>query len=69
MVRISLAPSARARYNSLDISLDDYLIKGAAAKGKRLTNRTVRRITDITGKKPKEDSIVSNLPGFQSKKE
>ncbi|MDH3349804.1 MAG: DNA topoisomerase IV subunit A, partial [Desulfobulbaceae bacterium] len=69
MVRLGLAPSARARYNSLDISLDDYLIKGAAAKGKRLTNRTVRRISDITGKKPKEDSIATNLPGFQNKKE
>ena len=65
-VRASLAPSSRAKYNALEIDLDDYLIKGASAKGKRIANRTVRRVTDITGtpKKPKVSPL--ELPGFES---
>jgi topoisomerase-4 subunit A len=67
-VRASLAPSSRAKYNALEIDLDDYQIKGANAKGKRIANRTVRRITDITGspKKPKISPL--DLPGFTSQK-
>ncbi len=65
-VRVSLAPSARAKQNAVEIDLDDFLIKGASAKGKRISNRTVRRVSDITGipKKP----VVSplDLPGFES---
>ena len=32
--RVSFVPSGRAKYNRLEIEFDDYLIKGAAAKGK-----------------------------------
>jgi topoisomerase-4 subunit A len=65
-VRVSLAPSARAKFNAVEIDLDDFLIKGASAKGKRIANRTVRRVTDITGtpKKPKVSTL--ELPGFES---
>ncbi|MCI5194818.1 MAG: DNA topoisomerase IV subunit A [Candidatus Electrothrix sp. AW5] len=60
--RISLVPSSRARYNSLEIEMDDYLIKGVAAKGKRVSSRVVRRVTDLTGK-PKKTSLF--LPPYQ----
>ncbi|MBV5316673.1 MAG: DNA topoisomerase IV subunit A [Desulfobulbaceae bacterium] len=63
-VRASLAPSARAKHNAVEIELDDYLIKGASAKGKRIANRTVRRVTDITGTPKKPVLIPPELPGF-----
>jgi topoisomerase-4 subunit A len=62
--RISLVPSSRARYNSIEIELDEYLIKGVAAKGKRISSRVVRRVTDITGKPRKIGPIASSLPGL-----
>ncbi len=65
-VRISLAPSARAKQNAVEIALDDFLIKGASAKGKRISNRTVRRVTDITGTPKKLVVSPLDLPGFTS---
>ena len=62
--RISLVPSSRARYNSLEIEMDDYLVKGVAAKGKRISSRVVRRVTDITGKPRKTGPIATSLPGL-----
>ncbi|XCN72670.1 MAG: DNA topoisomerase IV subunit A [Candidatus Electrothrix aestuarii] len=62
--RISLVPSSRARYNSLEIEMDDYLIKGVAAKGKRISSRVVRRVTDVTGKPKKTGPVVASLPGM-----
>jgi topoisomerase-4 subunit A len=62
--RISLVPSSRARYNSLEIEMDDYLVKGAAAKGKRISSRVVRRVTDITGKPRKTGPVATSLPGL-----
>ncbi|MCI5113573.1 MAG: DNA topoisomerase IV subunit A [Candidatus Electrothrix sp. AW1] len=61
--RISLVPSSRARYNSLEIEMDDYLIKGVAAKGKRVSSRVVRRVTDLTGKPKKNEPVLATLPG------
>ena len=43
-------PSARARTNSIEIALDDFLIKNVAAKGKRVSTRVVRRVSASTGK-------------------
>ncbi|XOF32228.1 MAG: DNA topoisomerase IV subunit A [Candidatus Electrothrix sp. YB6] len=63
--RISLVPSARARYNSLEIDLEDYLIKGAAAIGKRISSRVVRRVTDISGQPKKEVLVEVSLPGLK----
>lgn len=62
--RISFVPSARARYNSLEIELDDYLIKGPAARGKSLGSRVVRRVSNITGKPPRKRVEPVPLPGF-----
>lgn len=49
-VRIDLVPAARAKTNSMRIYMDEYLIKGAAALGKRISSRVVRRVTELTGK-------------------
>jgi topoisomerase-4 subunit A len=69
-VRVSLAPSSRAKYNALELDMDDYLIKGAAAKGKRISNRSVRRVTNITGTPKKPPVSPLGLPGFsESEKE
>ncbi|CAK8711718.1 MAG: DNA topoisomerase IV subunit A [Candidatus Electronema aureum] len=65
--RISLAPSARARSNALEIDFDDYLIKGEAAQGKRISERAVRKITDITGQ-PRKEAVVAVLPGMAGEK-
>ncbi|MGI6655297.1 MAG: DNA topoisomerase IV subunit A [Desulfobulbus sp.] len=64
--RAGLAPSARARTNALEIDFDDYLIRGAAAKGKRLSNRAVRRVTDITGQPRKTPDAPPVLPGLDA---
>jgi len=64
-IRVIFAPSSRAKYNSLEIALDDYLIKGVAAKGKRIGNRVVRRVTNITGKQTIQSNVPQSLPGFQ----
>lgn len=63
-VRASLAPSARAKYNAVELDLDDCLIKGVSAKGKRIANRAVRRVTDITGSPKKPAVNPLELPGF-----
>ena len=62
--RIGLVPSSRARYNSIEIDMDDFLLKGAAAKGKRISNRVVRRVTNITGKPRKKEPVIPSLPGL-----
>ena len=65
-VRVSFAPSARAKYNAMEIEMDDFLIKGVSAKGKRLANRSVRRVTDITGSPKKPAISPPALPGFET---
>lgn len=62
--RVSLVPSARARYNSIDLAMDEYLIKAAGAIGKRVSNRVVRRITSQTGKPLPPTETLPVLPGF-----
>jgi topoisomerase-4 subunit A len=63
--RISLVPSSRARYNSMEIDMDDFLLKGASAKGKRISNRVVRRVSNITGKPRKQKPVMPSLPGLE----
>ncbi|MDW7771889.1 MAG: DNA topoisomerase IV subunit A [Desulfobulbaceae bacterium] len=63
--RISLVPSSRAKHNSLEIELDDYLIKAAGAKGKRVSTRVVRRVTSVTGKPKPVKSEPPVLPGIK----
>lgn len=48
-VKIYLVPSSRAKSNSMEIALSDFLLKNVAAKGKRLSSRTVRKILPSTG--------------------
>jgi topoisomerase-4 subunit A len=67
--RISLVPSSRARYNSLEIEMDDFLLKGASAKGKRISNRVVRRVSNITGKPRKKAMVMPSLPGLKMNKQ
>ena len=73
-IRASLMPAARAKYNALEVDLNDFLIKGAAARGRRLSNRRVRRISDISGKEPSPDPDAAevspqSLPGLGAKKQ
>ncbi len=65
--RVNLMPSSRARTNIIDIIFDEYLIKGASAKGKRVSNRVVRRVVSATG--PRVQPVKQNLslPGFSPK--
>ena len=66
--RVSLVPSSRARYNSIEIDMDDLLLKGASAKGKRISNRVVRRVSNITGKPRKKTPVMPSLPGLTIEK-
>jgi len=69
--RANLVPSARARTNSVTIDFDEYLLKGAAAKGKRLSNRVVRRVYETTArvKTVEEDKQNLTLPGIAEKQQ
>ena len=49
-LRIDFIPTARSKTNSQRLEFDEFLIKGAAAIGKRLSTRTVRRISELTVK-------------------
>ena len=50
-VRVHLAPSKRARHNYVDCSFSEVLIKGASALGKRVSDRPVRRIAELSAEK------------------
>ena len=58
--KINLMPSSRARINRLEIAFDDYLIKNASAKGKRVSNRVVRRVSRSNG--INVEPVKKNLP-------
>jgi topoisomerase IV subunit A len=62
--KINLMPSSRARTNSLEIAFDEYLIKNASAKGKRVSNRVVRRVSRSNGISPEPVKQNLPLPGF-----
>ncbi len=64
--RASLVPSPRAKTNVVEIFFDEYLVKGPAAKGKRVSTRRVRRVIDSTGKQPKVKKVNLTLPGLQA---
>ena len=48
--RIDFIPTTRSKINSQRLEFDEYLIKGEGAIGKRLSTRTVRRISELTVK-------------------
>ena len=64
--RVNVMPSQRAKTNVFHISFDNYLIKGAAAKGKRVSPRIVRRVVSAgppaEPKEPKQNASL--LPGL-----
>ena len=66
-VKVSLVPSLRAKTNTVEIVFDDYLIKNAAAKGKRVANRAIRRIAVLEdkGEFPQQKNLP--LPGLLPK--
>lgn len=66
--RVSLVPSRRARSNIVEIDFDQYLIKGASAKGKRVSPRVARRVVESTERVLKERAAAS-LPGLESSAE
>lgn len=67
--RASLVPSSRAKTNLVEIFFEDYLIKGPAAKGKRVSTRVVRRVVDTTGKMPPQKKLNLTLPGMDRQAE
>ena len=69
--RVSLMPSTRAKSNILDIFFDDYLVKNPLAKGKRVSNRIVRKVVEGAPDRriPEEARMMPTLPGFSLEKE
>ncbi|MDR0477526.1 MAG: DNA topoisomerase IV subunit A, partial [Desulfobulbaceae bacterium] len=61
--RVHLTPSSRARSHYVDIHFDEITIKGVAAIGKRASNRTMRRVQEITTKAVPPAPLQPNLPG------
>ncbi|MFW2367178.1 MAG: DNA topoisomerase IV subunit A [Desulforhopalus sp.] len=64
--RVNLMPSSRARTNNLEIAFDEYLIKNASAKGKRVSTRVVRRVSKSTGQSQEPTKQNLTLPGLDS---
>jgi len=48
--RIDFIPTKRSKINSERLEFDEYLIKGAGAIGKRLSTRSIRRISELSVK-------------------
>ena len=68
--RVSLMPSPRAKSNIVEIDFSTYLIKGATAKGKRVSNRVVRRVVEADGvEKPAQTTKNLPLPGLGNSEE
>lgn len=64
--KVYLVPSSRAKSNIVEVAFDEYLIKGAGAKGKRVANRSVRRVMETAGKEHSEKKTALPLPGFHA---
>lgn len=63
--RVSLVPSRRARSNIVEIDFSEYLVKGASAKGKRVSPRVARRVVESTERVIKERANAV-LPGLDN---
>jgi topoisomerase IV subunit A len=46
-IKVYLVPSKRAKTNILELCFDSFLVKGPAAIGKRVSDRPVRRLSEI----------------------
>ncbi|NOX26356.1 MAG: DNA topoisomerase IV subunit A [Deltaproteobacteria bacterium] len=65
--RVYFVPAKRAAANSVEIIFNEFLIKGAAAKGKRVGTRGLRRIVPLADKAIcLEDTPQGMLPGLES---
>ncbi len=64
--KANLIPSPRAKSNIVTVNFDEYLIKGAAAKGKRLSPRNVRRIYEIAEIVKEDPRKNMPLPGLST---
>ena len=64
-VKIYLVPSSRAKSNSMEIALSEFLMKNVAAKGKRISSRAIRKIISSTGSGlgPVKQNLT--LPGLE----
>jgi topoisomerase-4 subunit A len=49
-VRVTFAPLKRAKTNSQRLYFDEFLVKGTAALGKRISTRIVRQVNELVGK-------------------
>jgi topoisomerase-4 subunit A len=71
-IRAHYAPNKRARRNFEDFNLDEFLVKGAAAKGKRVSSRVVRRVAATTpkplGERPESEEKPPGLFDGDKKK-
>jgi topoisomerase-4 subunit A len=66
-VRTHFAPNKRAKHNYEDFNLDEFMIKGAPAKGKRVSARVVRRVAATTPKEKSLDKPVGLFGGEPEK--
>ena len=66
-IRVYFAPSKRAKHNYADFDWNEFLIKGVAAKGKRISPRVVRRIADWTGKRSEKEPSPPSLFDIKKK--
>jgi len=63
-MRAYLAPSKRSRSNIIDFNFADFRVKGSSAIGKRLSERTVRRVAQQIEKAAPPEKAVLPLPGL-----
>ncbi len=49
-IRVNLVPNKRSKSNTVEFVFAEFLIKGVAAIGKRISSRAVRKITEIVRK-------------------
>ncbi|MDR9502012.1 MAG: DNA topoisomerase IV subunit A [Desulfurivibrionaceae bacterium] len=69
LVRIYYTPSKRAKANYEDLPLGDFLLKGAAARGKRVSStRPVTRVRALASKEEGADEVKKPAPLFTTKK-
>ena len=63
---VSLLSSPRAKSNVLDVYFDDYLVKNPLARGKRISNRIVRKVVEGAPDQrvTVEKRQMPTLPGF-----
>jgi len=60
-LRVQLAPSSRAKSNIIELDMGEVLIKGAAAKGRRISPRVVRRVRQAAGAGEAADESAPSL--------